>query len=154
MPVPAHKKRRTAFLMPGGSEKSSRSGFALEKSLINQQVCRNRDSRTKNPEPRVPRRREKRVPSMKKSVILLTCMFAVTAAGAWWTPASAQVSLQNNQDDKSLTRRTDDEKKTDAEIDRQYRATLRRSGANAAAKSDPWGSVRSDKQSGQSAPRR
>jgi hypothetical protein len=92
---------------------------------------------------------------MKKLVILLIGMFAVTAVGAWSTPASAQVSLQNNQDDKSLTRRTDEEKKTDAEIDRQYRATLRRSGANAAAaKSDPWGSVRSDKHPGQSAPRR
>jgi len=90
---------------------------------------------------------------MKRLVALLTGALAATAAGAWWVPASAQVSMQNNQDDRALTRRTDEEKRQDAEIDRQYRATLRRSGG-AAVKTDPWGSVRSDAQSGKPAPRR
>jgi hypothetical protein len=96
---------------------------------------------------------------MKTIVVLLTGALVAGVAGSLSTllptPASAQVSLQNNQDDKALTRRTDEEKRQDAEIDRQYRATLRRSGANAAAaKTDPWGSVRSDAQSGKPASRR
>ncbi|MGN6461908.1 MAG: hypothetical protein ACTHLY_11960 [Pseudolabrys sp.] len=46
-------------------------------------------------------------------------------------------------DDKVLTRRSDAEKRQDAEIDRQYRAAVRHSDPRGpVAKSDPWGSVR------------
>ena len=66
----------------------------------------------------------------------------VAAAVMLSAPAFAQLSSSGGED-KALTRRTDAEKKRDAEIDREYRATLRRSGRDAAAaKSDPWGSVR------------
>jgi len=69
----------------------------------------------------------------------LVAVAAVLSAPA----ALAQVSLTNSGDDKALTRRSDAEKKRDAEIDREYRATLRRAGPDAAAaKTDPWGNVR------------
>ncbi len=51
----------------------------------------------------------------------------VGAAVMLSAPAFAQLSSSGGED-KALTRRTDAEKKRDAEIDREYRATLRRSG--------------------------
>jgi len=92
---------------------------------------------------------------MKKLPVLLTGALLAVSGVAFSSPAWAQVSMQNNQDDKALTRRTDEEKRQDAEIDRQYRATLRQSGGNAAAaKTDPWGSVRGGATSGKPAQRR
>jgi hypothetical protein len=52
-------------------------------------------------------------------------------------------SAHAQQDNKGpLTRRSDDEKKMDAEIDKAYRAATDRGQAPAAPKKDPWQMVR------------
>lgn len=72
------------------------------------------------------------------------CLCVVPGTMLSSAPAVAQVSLQDSGSDRALTRRSDEEKKRNAEIDRQYRATVRRSAADAPPPvNDPWASVRS-----------
>jgi hypothetical protein len=76
---------------------------------------------------------------MRRSTLLLaTSLIAVSSGAGLVSSAQAQQG-----DEKTLTRRTDAEKRRDAEIDQQYRAVTRRSGdPGPAVKSDPWGNVR------------
>ncbi|MCA0451456.1 MAG: hypothetical protein LCH62_17045 [Proteobacteria bacterium] len=69
---------------------------------------------------------------------LIACL-AVPCLSVAGLVSSAQAQ---QGEDKALTRRTDAEKRRDAEIDQQYRAATRRGDAGPAVKSDPWGSVR------------
>lgn len=82
--------------------------------------------------------------AMRRSTVLLLAS-GLIACGAvpCLSLAGLGSSAQAQQgDDKVLTRRTDAEKRRDAEIDRQYRAVVRRGDQGPVAKSDPWGSVR------------
>jgi hypothetical protein len=59
------------------------------------------------------------------------------------TLALLTASAHAQQDNKGpLTRRSDAEKQTDAEIDKAYRAATQRGQAPAAPRTDPWQTVR------------
>lgn len=81
---------------------------------------------------------------MHRSVRLMLAAGLVACLAVPCLSVAGLVSSARAQqgDDKALTRRTDAEKRQDAEIDRQYRAAVRRGDPGPVVKSDPWGSVR------------
>lgn len=76
------------------------------------------------------------------ALILAACLIACLAVPCLSVAGLVSSAQAQQGDDKVLTRRTDAEKRRDAEIDRQYRAVVRRGDQGPVAKSDPWGSVR------------